>query len=479
MSEGVTIMQPGSKPVVAVAPEVAAVIGDPGAPTGVMQAVPLPDSIPRELGFWAAIRVIYHMTRKGAGHLEALRQKYGEIYGGMSPSLPLVEVHDPDEVQKILRNEDQLWSTAMGWDNTMFERLDPAGGNAGSLLSLDFDPHRAARKLFQPAFTSKAMRGYAQIGLRRIDVAVPEWLERGRIDFKPEVRKLLAAVASDIFTGISDPRQIAHVDRALTDTWHGPQALIKDARWSPGFRRARRGYTTLKEFFTGLARERREGTGSDLFTLMCRGAQGEAGDEALARLFITIMLAAYDTTSAAVTSMAYLLAKHQDWQERLRSEAQRVPDDALEGGGLQSLEQFEWAWKESLRLYPVTSSLPRRSLRATTILGHQLAPGTYLGAAIGPLGLHAAWWKNPLAFDPERFSPERAEDKRHPAIFLPFGGGAHACIGMQLATLEAKLLFHRLLTRCRFELAPDYEARHTYTPLGCVSGKVGLRLARL
>ena len=34
------------------------------------------------------------------------------------------------------------------------------------------------------------------------------------------------------------------------------------------------------------------------------------------------------------------------------------------------------------------------------------------------------FWHEPFAFDPERFSPARAEDKKHPFMFLPFGGGA-------------------------------------------------------
>ncbi|HEY1954726.1 MAG TPA: cytochrome P450 [Polyangiaceae bacterium] len=78
-----------------------------------------------------------------------------------------------------------------------------------------------------------------------------------------------------------------------------------------------------------------------------------------------------------------------------------------------------------------------------------------------------------------RFSPERAEDKQHPGIYNPFGAGAHACVGMQLANVEMKLFWHRMLTSCRFRLARDYEARHTFSPLGTVSGDVRLGLSRL
>jgi hypothetical protein len=50
---------------------------------------------------------------------------------------------------------------------------------------------------------------------------------------------------------------------------------------------------------------------------------------------------------------------------------------------------------------------------------------------------------------------------------------------MQLANVEMKLFWHRMLTSCRFRLARDYEARHTFSPLGTVSGDVRLGLSRL
>ena len=51
------------------------------------------------------------------------------------------------------------------------------------------------------------------------------------------------------------------------------------------------------------------------------------------------------------------------------------------------------------------------------------------------------WWSNPLEFDPMRFSPERAEHKRHGFSYVPFGGGAHKCIGMHFALDECEVIF--------------------------------------
>lgn len=71
------------------------------------------------------------------------------------------------------------------------------------------------------------------------------------------------------------------------------------------------------------------------------------------------------------------------------------------------------------------------------------------------------------------------ERPRHPRIYQPFGSGPHVCIGAQLATMEVKAYWHDFLRRCRFRLKEDYDARHTASPLGTVSGKVELILEPL
>ena len=123
--------------------------------------------------------------------------------------------------------------------------------------------------------------------------------------------------------------------------------------------------------------------------------------------------------------------------------------------------------------------VPRYALRDVR-LGEWEIPAGALVHAVVPTALRSrVWWTDPTRFDPDRFSEERAEDRKHKGLFLPFGSGAHACIGMHLATVEAKAFWHAMLTRCRFGLERDYQARHTYASLGVVSGDVKLVVERV
>jgi cytochrome P450 len=57
-------------------------------------------------------------------------------------------------------------------------------------------------------------------------------------------------------------------------------------------------------------------------------------------------------------------------------------------------------------------------------------------------------------------------------VYLPFGAGAHACIGQFFSGVRAKAFLHALLTRCRVRLERDYVGHHTYGALGSVSGDI-------
>jgi cytochrome P450 len=466
-------------PQLVVDPEILANIGSPARPEGVHASIAAPPkTLPGELGAIAAIKAMYGSLNHGVGHDERMRARHGEIYRTMYLAQPMVAVSAPDEIQKILRNEHNIWSSAIAWDYLFFDGLNVEGGNPGSLLTLDFDVHRSARKLMQPVFSSSAIRGYIELARPLFERSISRWIADGQVNLSPVLQALFPSISNRLLTGIEDPAQLDRFDRSLRAIAFGGQALVSERYrfLNPSFIQARRAYGYLTDYFVARAPQRRAHPSNDLFSQLCLAAGGPNGmsDHALVRSFLTMMLGAHDSTALGIINATYLLAKHPEWQERVREEARNI--QVLDWGGLQKLEQLDWVWKESLRLIPVTPYVPRRALRDVEMLGHQLKAGTLVGPLHGVAGRHPDFWKNPLEFDPERFSPERSEHKAHPAIYNPFGGGAHVCIGMQLATLEAKVLFHNLLTRCRFELQRDYEPRHTWRPLGCVSGKVGLRL---
>ena len=126
----------------------------------------------------------------------------------------------------------------------------------------------------------------------------------------------------------------------------------------------------------------------------------------------------------------------------------------------------EYVFQETLRFYPSVMILNRRTTRDVHVNGYDIPANTMI--MLSPPFTHRMeeWWSNPLEFDPMRFSPERAEHKRHGFSYVPFGGGAHKCIGMHFALMNAKLYLFRLLKNYKVTLRPGYDPAfmHVHLP---------------
>ena len=58
-------------------------------------------------------------------------------------------------------------------------------------------------------------------------------------------------------------------------------------------------------------------------------------------------------------------------------------------------------------------------------------------------------------FDPLRFTDE-AQRARHRFAFIPFSGGAHMCIGVHFAYMQAKCFAFHFLQNLKVTLEPGY-----------------------
>ncbi len=462
-----------------VAPFITDVVGDVARPRRALTPCRDLAHLPGEGGVLAGIANLAGWTRRGNAHLVEQHQRFGPVFRTRLGPTPIVCVSDAEMLVRIMRNEDQAWSAALAW-SSVFRGIDPTSPTIGSVSTLDFEQHRQARQLLQPAFGAAAIAGYLDDAIPAIEAAVDGWIRRGRVPFKSEIRRLLANVSLRIFLGIENEDDGAFLDCALADVWRGPLAVAKNPWISPGWRRAMRGYRTLQEWLRPQVAARRARGGTDLFSRLCvEAGRADLDDEAMLRLFIGVMLGAFDTTSSGLSSMAYLLAKHSTWQDRLRDQASSLGFPRLRYDDVKRLEATDRVWKETLRLFPIAADVPRYTLRDVDLGGHRIPAGTFVLAMMGPVMQDPAWWTEPARFDPDRFLEPRAEDRKHKGLFLPFGSGAHACIGTHLANVEVRAFWHTMLTRARFSLKRDYEAHHAYDPLGMVSGDVELVVERI
>ena len=302
-------------------------------------------------------------------------------------------------------------------------------------------------------------------------------------------KRLTLAIAADVFLGTQLDSEIDRISADFSDLVAASVAIVRIPVLGRTYARGVNARARLAGFIRERVAQRRASQGSDLFTQLCQ-ARDEAGkqysDEEIVDHLIFIMMAAHDTTTSAITTMVFALARHPEWQDRLRQEAQRV-GTALEPGcrngptldDLELMTDTELVFKEALRLYQPLPTIARRALVDVEIHGKRIPAGTPV--AVFPIQVHRSpeWWSNPLQFDPERFSADRAEHRRHAFAWSPFGGGAHMCLGLHFAAMQVKAVLLPLLRNCNWSVPAAYVPDYAYAPIAKPRDGLPIRLVRV
>jgi cytochrome P450 len=164
-----------------------------------------------------------------------------------------------------------------------------------------------------------------------------------------------------------------------------------------------------------------------------------------------MFLAGHETTASALIWTFMILGLQPQAMARLRAEVDASGDGALSLEQVRRMTFVRNVFKETLRLYPPIPFIPRVAAEDAVIGGHRAKRGTMLMIAPWTIHRHRDLWKDPHAFDPDRFSAER-EHELIPGAYLPFGLGPRVCIGAGFAQLEASLILARLCRRYDFEI---------------------------
>ena len=116
------------------------------------------------------------------------------------------------------------------------------------------------------------------------------------------------------------------------------------------------------------------------------------------------------------------------------------------------------------RIIPPVPSLPRRILRDSEFGGYKLPAGARI--SVNPLYTHhmPEIWPEPEKFDPLRFT-EEASRSRHKFAFVPYGGGAHMCLGLHFAYMQAKCFAYHLFSSTSVSVANNYKPSWQLWPI--------------
>lgn len=176
----------------------------------------------------------------------------------------------------------------------------------------------------------------------------------------------------------------------------------------------------------------------------------------------TLIVAGSDTTSAAMSSVAFYLANNPNSYDRAVAEVRASftsPNDVCMGPKLIGCNYLRACIDEAMRMSPpVGASLPREIVAPSGSLvidGQTIPSGMDVGVCLYAIHHKAEYFGDPFIYMPERWLSEdqKAVDTARSA-FNPFSIGMRSCLGKGLAQTELLLTFARILVAGDFRLTP-------------------------
>lgn len=421
------------------------------------------NGIPGEAGL-PLVGKSLELLRDPARVSKEMVSKYGKVYWSNAFGRTNVTLLGPEANEFVLMDRDRNFSSKGGWD-PILARLFPNG-----LMLRDFEDHRAHRRIMQVAFKQPAMVNYVEKLNEGIHQGLSRWQAQGDFKFYNAIKQLTLNTAASVFLGMPLGPEADRLNQAFFDSVQASVSVIR--RPIPGTKmwRGVQGRKFLEQYFRGQIPLRRGGEGSDMFTLLCNAVDEDGNsytDDDIVDHMDFLMMAAHDTLTSSITTLIYQLCRHPDWQDAARREcaALNLAPDNLPYEHLADLQIIEWCFKEALRMNPPVPSIPRRAVRDVQFGGYTIPAGTTVNISPGYTHKMPELWSNPHSFEPDRFSEQRAEDRKHKFAWVPFGGGAHMCIGLHFAYMQTKVFMYQLLLNYRFHLDEGYEADFQIMPI--------------
>ncbi|MEY4270068.1 MAG: Cytochrome [Pseudomonadota bacterium] len=394
------------------------------------------------------------MLKDPIGFANRMVGQYGKVYRNKAFGGRAVQLVGPEANELVLFDRDKIFSSEQGW-GPILNLLFPRG-----LMLMDFEKHRADRRTLSVAFKPEPMRLYADALNDGIKRRVADW-SGTTFKFYDAIKQLTLDLAASSFLGIPWGPEAQKINTAFVDMVQASMGVVRKPLPFTAMGRGVAGRKYLIAYFTPMVPVRRASDGEDIFTQICKATDEQGAYlsvEAIIDHMNFLMMAAHDTITSSVTSMVWMLAQNPEWQDKLREEMLRVsPAGAGVGhNALGELELTEMAFKESLRMIPPVPSIPRRAMKDFEFGGYHIPAGSQVGINVAYTHAMAEYWPEPEKFDPMRFAPD-ATRERHKYAWVPFGGGAHMCLGLHFAYMQAKIFLHHVLTTHRITMTPGYK----------------------
>lgn len=374
------------------------------------------------------------------------------------------QLSHPDHIQQVLQSN--CANYRKGRDYRIL-RLSLGEG----LLNSEGARWQRQRKMTQPAFQSQQVAAFVRVMHQQTLALLQRWeafaAEKRAFDVVPELMGLtLNVVSQALFTtnlesDAASIQEMLAVGREYSVNRAWSVVALPLAVPTKRNRQYRKSIAAFQGIVDRLIAERRRAPAwsPDLLTMLMEARDDEGApmsDRQLRDEVSTLLTAGHETTTLVLAWTCFLITSRPEVMERIAAEAAFLNGNAPAYEDLAKLKYARMVIEEAMRLYPPVWVLSRTAIKADTIGGYRIAPGSEVLIFPYITHRHPQWWPDPEDFRPERFAPENSGSRPRYA-YLPFGSGPRTCVGLNFAITEILVVLVLLLQRFRPELAiaPD------------------------
>jgi cytochrome P450 len=421
---------------------------------------------------WHPFGLLPEWKQNPTGLFDRLAQK-GPMVGFRLLHLQAVLTRDPQAAHELLVSKQESFSK-----NTLGYRVlrDLLGEG---LVTAQGDVWKRHRRIANPAFHRKTLKGFVETMARATEEALAHW--QGPIELGEAFSALTLRIAGETLFGVDLSGDTGEISLAVRTALGSFQQRV--TRASPLLNRLPtkenrafdRSVADLDRVVHRLILERRAQGESrnDLLGMLMDtrdelsvagggdpslGAKGSSGpgfsevglsglglsDKELRDEAVTMLLAGHETTATALTWTMHLLGRHPEVLAELRAEVdQQLGTELPSFESLSKLVAMKRTVNEALRLYPPIWLLVRRAEKGVELSGRSIREGTFVFLSLRNLHRSPEVWDQAELFKPERFLNPPA----HPSAFIPFSNGPRKCIGDRFAEAELLTILSILLQR--------------------------------
>ncbi|MCO5317786.1 MAG: cytochrome P450 [Microthrixaceae bacterium] len=329
------------------------------------------------------------------------------------------------DLQEVNRDVETYSSELGGTQRFNIVDVDPDFDTRGKML-IDSDPpkHTRYRRIVNRGFTPR-MIGLLETHLQyRAELIVDRVIEDGACDFVTDLAAELPLQA------IAEMMGVPQEDRHLIFEWTNTMIGGNDPEYTGeagSSTQAREAAMQLYIYSNQLAAKRREDPRDDLVTkLLNADIDGEALSEEEFDMFMMLLsVAGSETTRTATSHGMQALFDHPD---QMRLMLDNLDDDDFIATAIEEI--VRWA-------------TPVHHFRRTAAVDTELR-GKKIAAGDKVLIWHVSANRDEEVFD----EPFRFDLQRTPNEHVAFGGGgAHFCLGANLARAELRIILREMLSR--------------------------------